>query len=172
MTDERPWALQQTEPCAECGFVPLAVPEAGLADAMRAEGAAWQAWLLEHADDPALERRQGSDTWCAIVYGCHVRDVIAEFTGRTARVLTEDEPTFSWWDHEAVDHYAGTNPTDLAAALAANADRYAALLGTVTADGWQRIGLRRDAEVFTVAGLARFVLHESVHHRQDATRSL
>jgi hypothetical protein len=42
----------------------------------------------------------------------------------------------------------------------------------VPPDGWSRTATRREDETFTVAGLARFALHESRHHRADATGDL
>ena len=109
--------------------------------------------------------------WSPLEYAAHARDVLEVFTGRIDRVLNESHPTFGWWDHDAAvleEDYNGQQPTAVAEGIRVNADRMAAALAAVPADGWTRTGQRRDGEVFTVAGLGRFALHEVHHHRLDA----
>jgi hypothetical protein len=160
---------QQYEVCDECGFDPLAIPEPGLGEAMRATGRAWHAWLIVHAQHPKLRERPAPGVWSAIELAGHVRDVLLVFADRTARTLAEDHPVLGWWDHEAsAAGYADEDPVAVAAALGAAADRYGTMLDAVPDDAWQRTSERRDGEVFTVAGLARFTLHEAHHHLGDA----
>ena len=170
--DERDWVgvvLHGT--CAECGL------EAG-----RMEGPAVAPHLAAHAHDfaallagdPAVLRgRPSPDVWSALEYACHVRDVLGLFAARVDRVLAEDEPQLGWWDHEAAavdERYNDQDPAMVAAALRGNASLLADALARV-GDRWDRAGIRRPWERFTVADLARFALHEGWHHLGDARRS-
>ena len=47
------------------------------------------------------------------------------------------------------------------------ADRIAGAFGRLSAAQWQRPGQRSDGASFTVATLARYYLHDLVHHRHD-----
>ena len=177
MTDEYDWSKVQQEACPQCGFDPGAVLVSDLARAVQADGVAWSEWLTEAADDPDvdLRSRPGSGVWSPLEYASHVRDVLALFAERIERMLVEDEPELGWWDHEVAaveERYNAQQATDVAAALTDNAMELARVLTAVPADGWSRKATRREDESFTVAGLARFALHESSHHRKDATGEL
>src|SRR5581483_7685608 len=116
--------------------------------------------LLPGEDESILVARPLPGVWSALAYACHVRDVLAVFDGRIGRMLTEDNPDFGWWDHEAAveaDAYEKQAPAGLAAA---------------PDGGWDRTGVRRDGEIFTVLGTGRFVLHEGTHHLLDIGRVL
>ena len=179
MTDERPWAEVQHEPCAECGFDPDKVAAGDLPEAVRGLSRRYQApftRFLPGEDGDDLVRSHPVDgAWSALEYACHVRDVLSVFADRIEATLHHDEPELGWWDHEAAvadDDYAGEEPTAVIAELAANAERLANVLAGVPADGWQRRATRRGTEEFTVIGLGRFALHEGSHHLLDVGRTL
>ena len=65
--------------------------------------------------------------------------------------------------------YNAQVPSDVATALRANAERLADVSVGLDDDGWSRVGIRRDDERMSVEAHLRFALHESVHHRHDAT---
>jgi len=171
-------ARWQAERCPECAFDPAGVTAADLPAAVAGLGRRYQApltRLLPGEDESILVARPLPGVWSALAYACHVRDVLAVFDGRIGRMLTEDNPDFGWWDHEAAveaDAYEKQAPAEVAAALAANAAATSARLAAVPDGGWDRTGVRRDGEIFTVLGTGRFVLHEGTHHLLDIGRVL
>jgi hypothetical protein len=166
---ERDWTQVVTGRCPECGLDAAAVPVDAVAFEVARVAEAWTAFLLE-TDDEVLRTRRAPDTWSPLEYACHVRDVLSLFAQRVLTTLREDEPDLGWWDHEAAVHTDGYNEQDVAAVaddLRRNAEVLAAALARADG-GWDRRALRRGEEPFTVAGLARFALHESHHHLADA----
>jgi len=160
--------------CDACGLAASTVDKGDLPAQLRLEAVAWDP-LLRGTDVDALRRRPSPEVWSALEYGAHVRDVVAVFTERIGRVLTEPEPTFGWWDHDAAvvtERYNEDRPEDVASAIEANTASLAAMLSGVAATDWSRTGTRRDGEVLTVAAFARFALHEVRHHRHDAEASI
>ncbi|MEZ5247291.1 MAG: hypothetical protein R2707_19550 [Acidimicrobiales bacterium] len=127
------------------------------------------------ADPVMLRRRPAAETWSALEYACHVRDLLPVMAARVQRMLEDDCAELGWWDHEAAaveDRYNEQVPVLVIEAMTANARAFAASLASVEGDSWDRSAERRPGEHFTVRGIARFVLHEVIHHRDDATRSL
>ena len=177
-TTEELGARWQSERCPECAFDPNGVSAADLPSAVAGLGRRYQApltRLLPGEDASLLVAHPLPETWSALAYACHVRDVLSVFDGRIARMLAEDRPEFGWWDHEAAveaDGYEKQPPAEVAAAIAANAAALSATLAAVPDDGWDRTGTRRDGELFTVLGTGRFVLHEGTHHLLDIGRVL
>lgn len=171
------WTRVQGERCPECGCDPSRIPEHELADAIRRAGAGWRAWLVARSHRPEVEvlrRRPGPDVWSPLEYACHVRDVLVVFTDRVETTVVDDRPDFGWWDHEAaaVDEcYNEQDPDTVAGVLVENAGRFASTLDGLSGQSWARAATRRGTEEFTVAGMARFALHECRHHLWDAQRS-
>ena len=171
-------ARWQSERCPECAFDPNAFGPGELPAAVAGLGRRYQAPLtrfLPGEDGSILVTRPSPDVWCALAYACHVRDVLSIFDARIGRMLAEDAPELGWWDHEAAveaDAYEKQVPAEVAAAVAANAGALSATLTSVPDDGWDRTGTRRDGELFTVLGTARFALHEGTHHLLDIGRVL
>src|ERR1044071_8529193 len=94
----------QTERCPECAFDPNGVGPAELPAAVAGLGRRYQAPLtrfLPGEDESLLVAHPLPGVWSALAYACHVRDVLAVFDGRIARMLAEDAPDLGWWDHEA-----------------------------------------------------------------------
>ena len=174
MAEAMDWMQVLVEPCPHCGADVGRVAPDGLPAALRDEAAHWES-LLARADDDRLRARPEDGSWTALEYGCHCRDVLSVMTERVTRTLVEVDPEYGWWDHEASavdEQYNEQDPMGVAGDLGANAEWMAGTLALVEGDEWDRCGTRRGAEAFTVAGLARFTLHELVHHRQDAQSRL
>jgi hypothetical protein len=170
--DERNWFATAREPCTECGFDAAAVSTDDLADAMRELGDAWRTGFVVGA--PSVTVRPDDATWSALEYACHTRDLLAAFASRVTLTLAQDNSDLGWWDHEAAavdEFYNEQDPGAVLADLDLNAEHLAATLDQVPDDGWERSGIRRGTERFTVADMARFSLHEGHHHLQDARKA-
>ncbi|WP_426570947.1 DinB family protein [Aquihabitans sp. McL0605] len=131
--------------------------------------------LLAAADDDDVRRRPAPGSWSALEHGVHTRDALAVFAERVIRTLAEHQPELGWWDHEADIADGMANESDVGAVvddLGRNAAKLSEALRLVTDDDWERSATRRGRERFTIELLARFALHEVVHHRWDARRAL
>ena len=160
--------------CAGCGLTSTDGDSAALAARLRDEADKW-ATLLATADDHQMRVRPTPDKWSALEYAAHVRDLLSVMAERTMRTLVENEPELGWWDHEAAITDGWANESDGAAVaedIARNAAHFGQVLDHVPADGWERAATRGDTDRFTVELLARYALHEVVHHRADALNSL
>ena len=177
-TTEELGARWQSERCPECAFDPNGFGPAELPGAVAALGRRYHAPMtrfLPGEDASLLVARPLPGVWSALAYACHVRDVLALFHQRIRRMLTEDNPTLDWWDHEAaveLDGYDSDDPAAVAAAVGEHATALAGTLAAVTGDAWDRTGVRGASEVFTVLGAARYALHEGNHHLLDIGRVL
>lgn len=174
MAEGRDWTRTQFEACPDCGADAAALADDELGPRLLREVATWGR-VLAAADPPALRVRPEPDTWSALEYACHVRDLLPVMEERIGRMLTDEDPALGWWDHEAAvleRAYAQQVPVLVQEDMTANARRFAARLDEVEGGGWDRGASRRPGERFTVRGIARFVLHEVIHHREDASQSL
>lgn len=162
------------EACAGCGLLPGELHVRALGAQVRDEAHALGERLVA-ADDDALRRRPAPGSWSALEYGVHVRDLLTVFAERIIRTLAEHEPELGWWDHEAAIADGMANESDVAAVaddLGRNASKLSEALRLVGDDDWDRVGIRRGSERFTIELQARFALHEVVHHRADIDAAL
>ena len=158
------WVLQRR--CAECGFDATAIAARDVAAALRENAAAWPAVLGRH--DAAV--RPDAATWSALEYGAHVRDVCRIFAVRLASMLDTDDPRFENWDQDATavtERYGEQDPSTVARQLVSAAAELASAFDAVPDGAWQRTGLRSDGSVFTTESLARYFIHDPVHHLHD-----
>jgi SAM-dependent methyltransferase len=170
--DTKDWTWVLREPCPECGFVAGELDRADLGRVVRGDAVGWAAVLHQSG----ATERPDEDTWSPLEYGCHVRDVHRIFGERLGLMLDHDEPTFANWDQDATaveDRYdlqdpvvVATELTDVAEAIAGRYDR---LVGAPE-ETWARRGLRDNGSEFTVDSLARYHLHDVLHHSHDVRR--
>ena len=162
------WVLQQR--CPECGFDARAVSRADIADLIRVNAESWRQ-ILAAGPRSLLGRRPDAATWSPLEYACHVRDVFVLFDIRLQLMLDTQDPLYPNWDQDATaveQDYPGQDPATVAVELVDAADRLADHLDTVPDPGWLRPGRRSDGASFTVESLARYLLHDPVHHLHDA----
>lgn len=162
--DTKDWTWVLERPCPECGFNPAEYPPADIPEHHRSGLPRWRAVLAR----PDVRDRPDGNTWSALEYAAHVRDVYLLFAERTALMLGEDNPLFDDWDQDRTaqeKNYAAEDPDRVASELAEAGESYAGLLGSVTE--WDRVGRRSNGSVFTVGTLAQYGLHDVLHHLHD-----
>ena len=164
--DTKDWTWVLDETCPECGFVAAEVDRGTLGATVRANAAAFAAALA--APDATTRPRAG--VWSVTEYACHVRDVHRVFAQRLRAMLDQDAPTFANWDQDETalsDRYDLQDPAEVAPALVAAAEQVAATYDAVPDDAWQRRGSRSNGSEFSVDSIARYHLHDVVHHLWD-----
>ncbi|CAB4708586.1 MAG: methyltransferase domain-containing protein [Actinobacteria bacterium] len=163
-TKDWTWVLQR--PCEECGFDAARVERSQIGALVRGNARTW----VEVLRAPGATARTSATTWSVLEYACHVRDVHAVFGERLALMLREDDPAFANWDQDetAIEQdYAHDDPAAVTAALATAAEAVAAAFDAVPGDAWSRRGTRSNGSEFTVDSLARYLLHDLLHHAWD-----
>lgn len=168
--DTKDWTWVLGEACPECGFDASAVAATEVPDLVRANAAEWRRLLDAGAVAPG---RPDAQTWSGLEYACHVRDVHRRFVERVGLMLAEDDPLFANWDQDASaeeDRYDEQDPAGVVAELEAAAEQMAAVFASVPDDAWSRPGRRSDGASFTVETIARYYVHDPIHHVWDVER--
>ncbi|GAA4681312.1 DinB family protein [Frondihabitans cladoniiphilus] len=164
--ETKSWTWILDERCPECGFDSTTVTFREIPTLLRENALAWPE-VLDRAD---VRLRPDDSTWSPLEYGAHVRDVFRVNTGRFELMLAEDDPTFANWDQDATavdDDYASQEPLEVVADLLEAAEAVADLLDGVEDSQLGRRGLRSDGSHFTVETLARYFVHDPIHHLHD-----
>ena len=164
--DDKDWTWVLQQPCPDCGFDARSLDVRTTGAAARANATAWPA-VLERAE---ARSRPDDQTWSALEYACHVRDVFTRFDQRLQMMLDQDDPLFPNWDQDTTavdDRYGEQDPAVVAEQLVAAGEALATRFDAVTGDQWQRPGRRSDGASFTVDSFARYFLHDPVHHLWD-----
>ena len=164
--DDKNWTWVLERPCDDCGFDASAFDARGSGDAIRDLAARWSAVL---AGD-SVQQRPRAGVWSPLEYGCHVRDVFRIFDERLAMMLTEDDPHFANWDQDKTavdDNYSEQIPAEVSAQLRDHAGNLARRFDSVAGAQWERRGLRSDGSAFTVESIAKYLMHDPVHHLWD-----
>lgn len=177
------WVLEWT--CAECGFDPHAIAFEDVPGLVR-ESAERLALTLER---PNATVRPDDSTWSALEYAAHVRDVCRIFEHRlditrtaSARpgpviggydpsVIVEDGiPMFANWDQDVTaleENYAVQQPVTVAPELLEAAGIASRAFGSVPVGERDVVARRSNGSQFTVDTLARYFVHDLVHHVHD-----
>lgn len=174
MVDTKDWTWVLRRPCDECGYDAGAIDLADVGPAVRDNAEAWQVVL----GGPDARRRRHPEMWSVTEYAAHVRDVHEVFAERLASMVAStgsDEPHFANWDQDAAAaeaRYDLAQLAQVAAELAARAAEVAAAYDGVPPDAHERVGHRSNGSTFTTLTLARYHLHDVVHHLWDVRREL
>jgi SAM-dependent methyltransferase len=164
--DTKDWTWVLERPCEECGFDAGAFDRPAIPRAFRRNAQVWFSLLA----DPSAGERIRADRWSTLEYACHVHDVHQIYHDRVTQMLSEDNPMFSNWDQDqsAEDgRYADQLPSIVGPTLVAAAYAMSDLYDSVPPLAWHRRGRRSDGHTFTIESLARYQLHDVVHHLHD-----
>jgi len=167
--DTKNWTWVLERACPECGLDTTQVAFTELPTLIRENAAAWPG-VLARAD---VRDRPDAQTWSALEYAAHVRDVFRIFDVRLRLILDEDDPLFVNWDQDATaveDRYGEQDPRLVAEELVAAAAALAEAFDGVPEDALGRTGRRSDGARFTTETLGRYFIHDPVHHLWDVTR--
>lgn len=168
--DVKDWTWVLGSRCPECGFDAAAIATADIPPTVRRTAAAFGVVLGR----PGAGERPQPGVWSPLEYACHVRDVCRVFNERLHLMLIEDDPLFPNWDQDATalsSRYWAQRPQVVAAELAGAAETIARSFANVGVDEWTRPGRRSNGSAFTVDSLARYFLHDLVHHVHDVGES-
>src|SRR5690606_39586673 len=121
--------------------------------------------------------RPSPEVWSPLEYAAHVRDVLEVQRERVMVALLHDAPTFEPMgrDERVVAwRYNEQDPAVVAAELRRNARELGAVLDTLDATGWARIGIYTWPEPAErdVTWIGRHTIHEMAHHLLDVNRAL
>ncbi len=162
------------ESCVACDFDGSLFDARQLLDAIRALGPEWSTLLSNAGDD--LRVRPAPETWSAIEYAAHSRDITALHVFGVDQALRLDEPVIpeiaaDELIEEASATYATADPGLVASELGDQARLLADLAEAAGPASWTRgitIGdSRRD-----VRSLLEHALHDSHHHLVDVEDGL
>lgn len=133
---------------------------------------------LRMAVDRGLERRRPRpETWSALEYACHVRDMLQVQLGRLELALHEERPVFTPMgrDERAVrERYNEQDVTTVLTDLDDAANTLASVFEGFDDPQWRRTGVYSWPETAdrSLAWVARHTVHEAMHHLDDITRGL
>ena len=164
--DTKDWTWVLERPCPDCGFDASAQGLGDLPGLLHDTAMAWSE-VLARRDVGA---RPAAGVWSPLEYACHVRDVHLLFAERLRMLLEEDEPTFANWDQDVTaveSDYAAQDPAQVVGDLIEAAAGVAGLYAGVDEAAATRRGTRSNGDVFTVASLGSYHLHDVVHHLHD-----
>jgi hypothetical protein len=172
MTSDFAYERVMYERCPLCGHDVATVPADDLAPAIIDAARRWHEFIDAVLADPegAEWLRVRGSGWCGLEYAAHVRDVLSLFTRRVETVVLVPEPELAWWDHEATavdEHYREQDPRAVADDIVEGAEELAFVLQRLRPAQRLRVGIRRGHR-FSIEGLVRFALHETLHHLEDA----
>ncbi|MDP9402036.1 MAG: DinB family protein [Actinomycetota bacterium] len=168
------WARIQQEACPQCGHCAASVAPVHLGRLALGAADGWRRFLMTE-DPDTLRACPAPGIWSPLEYAAHARDMLRVFGERILRTVAEDNPDLPWFDHDraaAAGRYNELEPAALADDLVAEARAFAAVVDERAPDDWDRTAIRDGTDRFTVAGLARFALHEVHHHLFDANGAL
>ncbi|NNH75885.1 DinB family protein [Nocardia uniformis] len=182
-TKDWTWVLERS--CADCGFDPDATAYDAVPGLLR-DSATRFAAVLERPD---IDARPDEFTWSALEYAAHVRDVCRIMTHRLDITLTASAvpgpsiagydttvtvadgiPMFANWDQDitaTAENYAAQPAATVTTELTEAAETAARAFESVPPAARSRAARRSNGSQFTVDTLARYFVHDVVHHVHD-----
>jgi hypothetical protein len=160
--------------CSACGFDGAAYDDTALVDCIIGLGSRWRALLSDAGSE--LRVRPEPETWSAIEYAAHSRDITALHVFGVEQALTRNEPALPAIDGDAlIETAAATYGDEDPDAVSDQLDREARRLGGLAADAgaanWSREITIGDDRM-SVRWMLEHALHDSLHHLDDVERGL
>ena len=122
------------------------------------------------SQDDATTYRDGPEGWTVAEILGHLLDFSVIFYERAKRILAEENPVLSAYDHEQLVRDRRYNEQDVQAIFAelvANFERMAVFFEAVADDQWDRAGVHPEQGHFTLTrSLLQAGTHNSVHIEQ------
>ncbi len=167
--DTKNWTWVVEKPCPECGFDASTFAATDVPDMLRRNAAAWPAVLMR----ANVRTRPDDATWSPLEYAAHVRDVFRIYDYRLALMLAQDDPAFPNWDQDdtaVAEKYNEQDPTVVSAELIESGEKVASSFASVGSEQWKRTGRRSDGVSFSVETIAKYFVHDPIHHLWDVTK--
>jgi hypothetical protein len=164
--DDKNWTWVLEKPCDDCGFDASSFHATGTGAALRDQVVRW----VDVLGRSGVNVRPSPSVWSPLEYACHVRDVFRKFDERLALMLNEIDPAFENWDQDATaieDRYDLQHAADVTNELQEAGIMLADRFDSVTGEQWSRTGFRSDGSAFTVESIAKYLMHDPVHHLWD-----
>jgi len=158
--------------CVECGFgYAVSVDDA----VVTLRNAVLRLTALVEATRADVRARPAPETWSAVEYVCHVRDVLMTSAIRLHRVVRERgpvlEPMFNDWRADRFRYRDEDVPAVLAQVRRAG-DGLLDEVASVRPDAWERTGGRFPDEQRSASWFVRHAAHETAHHLRDIRAGL
>jgi len=167
---ERMQTSDTPERCDECGYDYATVTVEEVPGRLRGFAPLYGAAL---AAVPDVRQRPRPETWSALEYACHVRDVFRIQLERLELALRVDQPTFASMGRDELPvsrRYNEQEPRLVLEELAGAAEALAAAFGGLTTAQLGRTGAYpwgEETVVRPMRWLGRHSVHEGVHHAMD-----
>ena len=167
----------EPERCAECGFDATLLTNKDAITALRSLGRRWRD-AFEDVPDEDLRRRPDPNTWSALEYAAHTRDVLALLGIALGEILDDTRPVYPAMEPDpvgpegAADHgYNQLDPGRVLNSLDARAREIADRASEALPEHF-----RRTATIGTqtndAAGVPKHAVHDATHHLKDVARIL
>ncbi|MDT7682899.1 MAG: hypothetical protein QOG57_3209 [Pseudonocardiales bacterium] len=161
--------VQEDHSCIECGLSYPQLTIEAAAEIIRSLPAAVRAAVSQVPAD-TLRRRPRLETWSALEYICHLRDVYITSTIRLHRARTEDRPALEPMLNDLRARRFRYNERALDGVLdelAACVTGVGEEINRLRPSDWERTVTRLPGEQRTAQWLLRQAAHEGQHHLQD-----
>jgi len=164
--DTRELTAVVAQPCPQCGFDSTEPSFREIPKRLWTEVASW-ARALDGAETP--RHRPQLEVWALVEQASQIRDACLVYAARLRLMLTQDDPQFpALTQDDRAERYQFAEPDAVARDLIEAAETIISVLESVRPDQLGRTGRRANGERYTVDSLARYVLHDVVHHCRAA----
>jgi hypothetical protein len=168
--------MRNVTKCPECGFVYEELPEDEIAGRIRGFSERYRA-ALNDANAHLVSQRPDPQTWSALEYACHVRDVLLVQRDRAVLAEVETKPSFSRMyrdERVAICRYGSAPLEEVLAQLEMAAELCASVFQDHAPEVWTRELVYNfpDPSDRDLTWLGRHTVHEGEHHLQDVHKVL
>jgi hypothetical protein len=184
VAEDKDWTWVLDRACPDCGFDGPGTDYDSVPGLTR-DAAVRFAAMLER---PGVAVRPDDSTWAPVEYAAHVRDVCRIFVHRLGVALrgnaeppaiaafaatvgfADGLPVFENWDQDRTaeaDNYLAQAPATVAAQLAEAAETVSRAFESFPAVDRTRAARRSNGSLFTVDEMARYFVHDLIHHLHD-----